>query len=170
MVTQITLPTEPDWPSRIRQKALDNVKRYESCTQSILAAFMEELGLDDPLVLRAGGAMHGGMMTSLTCGVQTAGLMVLGLLIGRENLEEGMDGLFPIVMPAQDLTNRLRARLGSISCRELSGVDFSDLNQAMQFISSGENTKCFEIVADGAEEIAGFLQELSKKGGLFRPA
>jgi hypothetical protein len=38
----------------------------------------------------------------------------------------------------------------------------------MKFISSGENAKCFDYVADGAEEIARFLQELSEKGELFR--
>jgi hypothetical protein len=47
-------------------------------------------------------------------------------------------------------------------------VDFKDLNKAMQFMSSGENAKCFDHVADGAEEIARFLQELSEKGELFR--
>jgi hypothetical protein len=112
--------------------------------------------------------MHGGMVSSLTCGIVSAGMMVLGLLMGREKLEEGIDGIFPIVIPGQDLVSRLEKRFGTTSCKELSGVDFTDLNRAMQFISSGENAKCFEHVADGAEEIARFLQELSEKGELFR--
>ena len=129
---------------------------------------MEEFGIEDPLVLRAAGGMHGGMLASLTCGIVSAGMMVLGLLMGREKIEEGLDGIFPIVVPAQDLVARIERRLGTTSCRELSGVDFSDLNQAMQFILSGDHAKCFEHVADGAEEIALFLQELSEKGELFR--
>jgi hypothetical protein len=72
------------------------------------------------------------------------------------------------VVPGQDLIARLEKRLGSISCKELSGVDFRDLAAATKFISSGENAKCFDFVADGAEEIARFLQELSEKGELFR--
>jgi C_GCAxxG_C_C family probable redox protein len=168
MITEITVPADPDWPARVRARAHHIVSRYESCTQSIVAAFMEEFGIDDSLVLRAAGGMHGGMVSSLTCGIVSAGMMVLGLLIGRENLEEGLDGIFPIVVPGQDLVARLEKRLGSTSCQELSGVDFKDLGQAMQFISSGENAKCFDHVADGAEEIARFLQELSEKGELFR--
>jgi C_GCAxxG_C_C family probable redox protein len=168
MITEITVPTDPDWPARVRARAHHIVSKYESCTQSIVAAFMEELGIDDPLVLRAAGAMHGGMVSSLTCGIVSGGMMVLGLLVGRENIEEGMDGLFPIVVPAQDLVARLQKRLGSTSCKEISGVDFTDLERAMKFISSGENTKCFDLVANGAEEIARFLQELSEKGELFR--
>ena len=168
MITEITVPTDPDWPARIRARAHQIVSQYESCTQAIVAPFMEEFGIQDPLVLRAAGGMHGGMVSSLTCGIVTAGMMVLGLLVGRENLEEGLDGIFPIVVPGQDLVARLEKRLGSTSCKELSGVDFSDLNQAVQFMASGENAKCWDLVADGAEEIALFLQELSEKGELFR--
>ncbi len=168
MVTEITVPSDADWPARVRARAHHNVSKYESCTQSIVAAFMEEFGISDPMVLRAAGGMHGGMVSSLTCGIVSGAMMVLGLLIGRENLEEGLDGIFPIVVPGQDLIARLEKRLGSISCKELSGVDFRDLEAAMKFISSGENAKCFDHVADGAEEIARFLQELSEKGELFR--
>ena len=168
MITEITVPADPDWPARVRARAHHIVSHYESCTQSIVAAFMEEFGIDDRLVLRAAGGMHGGMVSSLTCGIVSGGMMVLGLLMGRENIEEGLDGIFPIVIPGQDLVKRLEKRLGSTSCKELSGVDFNDLSQAMQFMSSGENAKCFDHVADGAEEIARFLQELSEKGELFR--
>jgi C_GCAxxG_C_C family probable redox protein len=168
MVTELTVPADPDWPAKVRARAYHIMSNHEHCTQSIVAAFMEELGIDNPMVLRAAGGMHGGMLRSLTCGIVSAGAMVLGLLMGRENVEEGLDGIFPIVVPAQDLVARLEKRLGTTSCRELSGVDFSDLNAAMQFILSGDHAKCFEHVANGAEEIAHFLQELSAKGELFR--
>jgi C_GCAxxG_C_C family probable redox protein len=168
VVTQITVPSDPDWPARVRARAHHNVSNYESCTQSIVAAFMAELGIEDPMVIRAAGGMHGGMVSSLTCGIVSAAMMVLGLLMGREKLEEGIDGIFPIVVPGQDLIARLEKRLGSTSCKELSGVDFTDLEKAMHFITSGENAKCFHHVADGAEEIARFLQERSEKGELFR--
>ncbi len=168
MITEITVPADPEWPGRVRARAHQIVSTYESCTQSIVATFMEEFGIDDPMVLRAAGGMHGGMVASLTCGIVTGGMMVLGLLIGREDIEEGMDGIFPIVVPGQDLVARLEKRLGSTSCQELSGVDFKDLQQAVQFMASGENAKCFDHVAAGAEEIARFLQELSERGELFR--
>ena len=46
-------------------------------------------------------------------------------------------------------------------------MDFTDLDQAMQFISSGEDSKCFDHVASGAEQIARFLQQASAKGEPF---
>ncbi len=169
MVKPVELPKSPDWVARIKEKAFSNMKQHESCTQSILAAFMDELGIDDRLVIRAAGAFHGGIVCSYTCGIHAAGAMVLGLLIGREALERGLDGLLPIVGPTQELMARLNRRLGSSSCKELTGVDFTDMEAAIGFYARGENEKCIERVAEGAEEIASLLKELEAKGQLFRP-
>jgi Putative redox-active protein (C_GCAxxG_C_C) len=169
MVRLIELPQSPDWVEKVKEKAFQNMSQHESCAQSILAAFMEELGIEDQMVIRAAGALHGGMVCSLTCGIHVAGAMVLGLLMGREKLQGGLDGLLPIVVPAQDLVKGLNKRLGSSSCKELTGVDFTDMEAAIQFYATGENQKCFDRVADGAEEIALFLKELEEGGQLFRP-
>ncbi len=168
MVKAVALPESPDWVDHVRKRAFDNMKNQESCAQSILAAFMDELGMNDPMVLRAAGAFHGGMVSSLVCGIHVAGLMVLGMLVGREDLGLGLDGLLPIVTPAQDLVKRLDKRLGSWSCKELTGVDFTDAEAAIQFYVTRENEKCFGRVAEGAEEIALFLRELEEGGLLFR--
>lgn len=169
MVKSVELPNSPEWIDRVREKAFQNMSRHESCAQSILAAFMDELAIEDPRVIRAAGAFHGGVVSSLTCGIHLGGAMVLGLLVGREKLEGGLDGLMPIVVPAQDLVKRLNKRLGSSSCRELTGVDFTDMEAAIRFYAAGENKKCFDRVAEGAEEIALFLKELEEQGQLFRP-
>jgi C_GCAxxG_C_C family probable redox protein len=169
MSRKIMLPKGDEWIARVREKAREHMKRNHSCTQSILGAFMEELGIDDPLVIRAAGAMHAGMLNSLTCGVHTGGLMVLGLLMGRERLNSGVDGLIPIMSPGQELVARLVKRLGSSSCKELSGIDFTDMDQIMEYYASGDYEKCLTFVADGAEEIGLFLKELDEQGELFRP-
>ncbi len=95
-------------------------------------------------------------------------MMVLGLLMGRDRLEDGVDGLFPIVLPGQELMGRLIKTFGSHMCRDISGVVFTDMEQAMQFYASKENEKCISLVAEGAEVIALFLQELEDRGELFR--
>jgi C_GCAxxG_C_C family probable redox protein len=168
MVKHVELPKSPDWVERVRQKATNYMKIHESCAQSILAAFMDELGIEDPMVIRAAGAFHGGMVSSMVCGVHTAGMMILGMLVGREKLDLGLDGLIPIVMPGQDLIARLNKRLGSPSCKDLAGVDFTDMEAALNFYVTKENEKCVGFVAEGAEEIALFLKELEEKGQLFR--
>ncbi len=165
---EILLPDGDEWISRVRNNAFENMKRYDGCAQVIVDAFMKELGLSDPMVTRSATAFLGGMLSSYTCGVHVAGLMVLGILMGRQNIEEGLDGVFPIAIPGQELIQRLNARIGGHSCRELTGVDFTDLNQALEFHASKEHEKCYTRVADGAEEIALFIKELDQKGELFR--
>ena len=112
--------------------------------------------------------MFGGMLSSLTCGIHTAGLMILGLITGREALEEGFDGLIPVVIPAQKLIKQLNHRIGSHSCLELTGVDFSNLDQALAFKASDGHVLCHQRVEEGAYEIARFLKTLEESGDLFR--
>ena len=168
MAESITLPDDPGWIETVRDKAFENMEKHESCVQSILAAFMEAFGVDDTVLLRSAGALHGGMLCSYTCGVHVAGAMVLGMLVGRARLEQGPDGLFPVVLPAQALMRRLNEKLGHHSCLELTGVDFTDLEAAMAFYASGDHEACITRVKDGAEAIARFLQELGQRGELFR--
>jgi len=68
----------------------------------------------------------------------------------------------------EELIRRLNDKIGSHSCKELTGVDFTDLNAALAFHASKAHEKCFTRVADGAEEIALFIKELDQKGELFR--
>ena len=165
---EIVLPDGDEWIVEVKEKAFENMKRHDGCAQVIVEAFMQVWGMQDPWVTRSATAFLGGMLSSYTCGVHAAGMMVLGLLIGRENIEDGLDGIFPIAIPGQELIRRLNARIGSHSCKELTGVDFTDLNAALAFHASKEHEKCFARVGDGAEEIARFIKELNQKGELFR--
>jgi hypothetical protein len=61
----------------------------------------------------------------LTCGVHSAGVIVMGMIMGRERLEEGLDGLLPMVLPTQELIRRLNVRLGSNSCTEFKFSSFA---------------------------------------------
>lgn len=162
------IPADSQWPKQMQSTAVDYLKRYDSCTQAILWAFMESLAIKNKMVLRASGAMQGGMMSSLTCGVHTAGLMILGMLVGRENIETGLDGLMPIVVPSQKLVRALSARLGGHSCLAMTGVDFTDLEAALIYKLSDDHEKCVQRVADGAQTIAQFLQACDHNGELFR--
>jgi len=166
---ELNLPQGFGWIQQVRRKAEENMSRYDNCTQSIVATFLDVFNLDDRWVLRGASGFFGGMLSSLTCGVHAAGVMVMGLIMGRERLEDGLDGLFPLVSPTQELIQRLNARLGSHSCRDLTGVDFTDLNQAIAFHASEEHKHCITRVADGAEEIAKLISEKRAEGEVFRP-
>lgn len=161
------VPRDLHWPERMKMQSMTYLKKYDSCTQSILWSFMEALGMENRMVLRAAGAMQGGMMSSMTCGVHTASLMILGLLVGREKLESGLDGMMPIILPAQRMVRTLTKGIGGHSCLDMTGVDFTDLEAAMIYKMSDDHERCVERVGNGARMIAELLQDLDRKGELF---
>lgn len=51
-IPQISLPQSADCVAPESEESAEyNMKRYESCSQSILAAFMGEFGVEDPLAV-----------------------------------------------------------------------------------------------------------------------
>ena len=165
----IYIPRSTDWAQKISKTAETNMQNYDNCTQSIVSAFLQQFNLENPAVLQASSAFFGGMLSSLTCGVHSAGVLIIGLLVGRRDLDEGIDGLYPMVFPIQSMIKRLNLKIGSHSCFELTGVDFTDLNSAIAFRQSEDHLNCIKRVADGARVIAELLQELDRDGHLFRP-
>jgi hypothetical protein len=47
LLTALSPPHGSDWIQQVRQRAQDNMQRYDNCSQSIVAAFLDVLDLDD---------------------------------------------------------------------------------------------------------------------------
>lgn len=98
-------------------------KRYY-CSQAVLAAFADELGMSRDQALKVGACFGGGMCKAEVCGACTGALMALGLKYGMYR-----DGDLDSKQRANSYTVRFLdefARLnGSYICRELLGCDIS---------------------------------------------
>lgn len=164
----LALPEGTSWIQEVKSKAEDNMCSYGNCTQSIVSAFLDVLNVNAPLVQKTSSGFLGGMTHSLTCGVHTAGVLTLGLIMGRERLEKGMDGLYPLISATRELIQRLNGGLGSHSCKELTGVDFTDIRQAAVFNKSEEAQLCIGRVGTGTEIIAGLINEMQERGELLQ--
>ncbi|MDJ0722921.1 MAG: C-GCAxxG-C-C family protein [Desulfobacterales bacterium] len=171
--TPVRIPQGNRWIGDVARAARAYKTSAASCTQSIVAAFLDALGWHEPMVLRASTAFTAGMFSSLTCGIHAGGMIIVGLVAGREDITDGLDGLLPSVQPAQKIVRRLDRRIGGHDCRQLTGVDFTDLEQAMAYHGSAAAEACTRRIHDGAEEIALVLKELDAAGELIirpRPA
>jgi C_GCAxxG_C_C family probable redox protein len=96
-----------------------------SCSQAVLAAVSEPLGLDKERALKLSQAFGGGMARmGLTCGAVTGAMLAIGLKCGRTRPEdeEAKEKTYALV---HEFIRRFRDRHGSIVCRELIGVDLS---------------------------------------------
>ena len=86
------------FPEAFAREAEERARLYEAtyhgCAECVLASIQELLGIDDPLTLRVSGCLTGGLgRTGRTCGALLGGIMALGLKYGRNDPEEGMEGL-----------------------------------------------------------------------------
>ncbi len=165
----VVVPDSPLWPPRVGRLARDSVECFGSCTQSILLAVFEELGIASPEVMKAAGGFHAGMLVGGTCGVYTAGVILLGLLMGREDPLEGGPALLPIAEPARQLHRTLLGVMGSDSCRELRGGFPPGAEGVGEDRAHELSRRCQELVEIGATAIAQTLQRLVEEGYLMNP-
>ena len=94
------------------------------CSQAVLAAFAEELGLSEKQALKLGACFGGGMCKGEVCGACTGALMALGLKFGPCEVGD---------VDSKTKTNDITVKFletfqeenGSYLCRELLGCDLA---------------------------------------------
>jgi C_GCAxxG_C_C family probable redox protein len=138
-----------------------------ACSQSVLLAFAEDLGLAPEQAIRIASGFGGGMgRTGQTCGAVSGAAMVLGLAFGGS-----VTGDRPAIAAAKEAANeRVRqffqafSRLhGSLECNSLLCVDISTPEGRSQAREQGKfSTLCPALVADAARITQEILDEAEK--------
>ena len=101
-------------------------KEGYNCSQAMVAAFSDLMGMDKKTALRLASSFGGGMgRMREVCGAVTGMFMVVGILYGYDDAKdyEGKKDTYALV---QELANQFKAETGSIICRELLGLDGKD--------------------------------------------
>ena len=94
------------------------------CSQAVLAAFADELGLTEKQALQVGSCFGGGMCKGEVCGACTGALMVLGMKYGRDNADD-WDSQMKANNIAVRFLEQFRKENGSYICNELLGCDIA---------------------------------------------
>lgn len=139
--------------------AVSIFKEGFNCSQAILSAYAEQLGLDRELSLKISGAFGGGMgRMGEICGAVTGAFMVIGLKYAKTRAEdeEKKEKTYRLV---KEFVSRFKNRNGSIVCRELLGFDIST-PEGMEQIKERNlfSLLCPKFVHDSAE----ILEEILK--------
>ena len=94
------------------------------CSQAVLTAFADELGLTEKQALQVGSCFGGGMCKGEVCGACTGALIVLGMRYGRYIADD-----WDSQMKANDIAVRFLEQFnrenGSYICNELLGCDIA---------------------------------------------
>ena len=136
-----------------------------NCSQAVIGAFAEELGLDLQTALKMASPFGGGMgRMREVCGAVSGMFMVAGLAEGyfEPNDYEGKKELYAKI---RSLADDFKSTEGSIICRDLlEGVETqSGLNPEKRTEQYYKKRPCPELVARAAEIAEKFLEEQKSK-------
>lgn len=106
------------------EKAKKYFEQKYHCSQAVLAAFAEELGLTEEQALKLGGCFGGGMCKGEVCGACTGALMALGLKFGQSDIRD-LESRKKTNDVAVEFLDIFKKENGSYICRELLGCDLA---------------------------------------------
>jgi C_GCAxxG_C_C family probable redox protein len=137
-------------------------KTYKGCSQCVIAAIQDTLGIRDDTVFKAGtGLAGGGGLTGIgACGGYAGGVMVLSQLLGRERsrFDDPERIRFKSFELAKQLADEFIREFGSIICRDVQTKIFGrpyylrDPEEFNKFEEAGgHDDKCTDVVGKAAQ-------------------
>ena len=139
----------------------ENFNQNYNCSQSVLAAFAPELGLDRDLALRMATGMGAGLARQGgTCGAVLGAILAIGLKagMGEKDSPANKDKTYTMV---QEFTRRFTALHGSIQCPGLLGLDLSIPEERQSAQDQGLfKSQCPIFVMDSARLVEELFDEI----------
>lgn len=152
---------------RLAQAARDALSRCRNCAQTSFAVLQDEFGLKGHSILKALTPFPGIALRGETCGAVVGSLMAIGLVYGRDDLED-WHGYLGSLPPARRFTRRFEELNASTQCEPILETklgrkfNLADTAQSLEYVEAGGPQVCGEILA-GAARIAAEI--IAKKTG-----
>ena len=119
-----------------------------------------QLDIDKELLHRISFGFAGGLGNSgAVCGAVVGAVMAIGL---KRNRVAKMDEVLQELAVSREFRNRFEAEMGTINCREMTGMDLTTEAGVTQFMGSDIPQKvCFPAVALAYRLVVDMLKETS---------
>lgn len=95
-----------------------------NCAQSVIGVFCHDYDLDQEDAFRIACGLGGGCRCGDLCGAVSGGVLVVGLRYGNTSAEDTAAKATCDLRTAE-FTGKFMERHGSVTCRELLGIDLS---------------------------------------------
>ena len=142
-----------------KEKALVYFGNKFHCSQSVLAAFADEVGLSEEQALKLGACFGGGMRQGEVCGAVTGALMVLGMLYGQHDKDD-LESRMTANKVNDEMMKRFREKNGTYICNDLLGCDISTPEGAQHAIDNKLFVEfCPKMVESAIEILEGIIAE-----------
>lgn len=103
--------------------AFHRLKNGYSCSQSVFSVFAEDLGLDKAVAMKVSSPFGGGIAgMGRTCGAVIGALMALGLKYDSADASQKHEEK-EINKYAESFLGRIKSEAGTLTCRDILGVD-----------------------------------------------
>lgn len=146
------------------QRAMELFKQGYNCSQSVVAAFCEELDIDFETALKISSSFGGGMgRLREVCGAASGMFMVAGLKYGYSDPKDNKAKTEHYKL-IQQLAAQFKAENGSIVCRELLGLNAGPDSPIPELRTNEYYKKrpCAELVGCAAEIMEKIIENKSK--------
>lgn len=137
------------------------------CAQTSFAVLDEQFSLDGGATLKALTPLPGIALRGETCGVVVGCLMALGLVYGRDDLEDTA-GFFSSLPPAREFCRRFEQQVGSTSCNDIlesnlgESFDLSKQVEFQKYLECGGVESCTKVIGTGVRVAAEIIIEQEK--------
>lgn len=106
------------------EKALSYFQDKFHCSQAVLAAYAEELGLTEEQALKIAYCLNSGMRKGEVCGACSGALLVLGMKYGQCKKDD-LESRARANKKTIEFLERFKKENGSYICNDLLGCDIS---------------------------------------------
>ena len=147
-----------------KERAMALFESGYNCSQSVILAFSDLVGIDEKTLARIGSSFGGGMgRLREVCGAVTGMFTIAGLLYGYDDANEG-EKKAEHYARIQQLAKSFSDENGSIICRELLGLDRKTDEPVPEKRTAEYYQKrpCGEFVGNAAEILEEFIEKSGK--------
>ena len=118
----------------------------------------QEFEIENEIIPRIAGCFGGGIgNTGSVCGAVAGAVMAIGLVKERG---DSMEDWLRLAAVAQEFRRRFEAEMETISCRELTGADFSKEEDLERYMKSDiPQTVCYPAVGLAYRLVMDLLKE-----------
>lgn len=140
----------------LAQNARDTLAQSGNCAQTSFAVLQREFNLGGAEILRALTPFPGIALRGETCGAVVGCLMALGLVYGRDELED-WNGYISSLPPARRFCRRFAEEYGSTMCGSIlesklgRRFNLADRSESLEYVSAGGPQVCGEIIATAVQ-------------------
>lgn len=150
------------------QRVAQVMEKSHNCAQSTFYALSEQFGLGGDDVLKALTPLPGIAERGETCGAITGALMAMGMIYGRDQLDD-WEKYRSSLVPTNAFCEKFESEMGTTSCCEIQekafGTSFNlmDPEQLQEFQRAGATTKCTKVVQKACRLAAEIILEEESK-------